>query len=458
MKKLVKHVTVVAVIVILAVTLFAACRSEETTTPAVGSNIPPANQNASTANNAPNTDRTAVNPAGPGEEATLNDGTTIVNNTMGVLFIEETGEFLMPSPTNDWAAANIDHFISYEELVRRAVAEGEVNWVTSGSRGPEAAAEFMALYPGITVNIINMGTSDALTRFPIEHAAGMFNMDVMRSADAEGIIYNEFKARGLMHSYFPYDILPFIQDPAFLLAGMPSYVVLNLIYYNYTLFPDGPPITSWWDLTRPEWYGLFIMQDWLTEIRYISAITTFVKYADLFAEDYERVFGSPIVLHPQSPTAAHEWMRRVLANNPIIDNSGSSMNRTIGRADQTIGFIGWGSSSGIRRNTDEGLHNAFAPTTPKLSQPNMNYVYIFDQAPNPHAAKLLARFLLGGQGESLGIGNADRNLEGSWVVRTDIPDHPNQAGLLSDMDLFVHDGEFVYRNSPQVLDFLLTIR
>ena len=411
-----------------------------------------------TTNNQPNTDRTATNPAGPGDDTVLEDGTVIVNNTMGVLFIEETGEFLWPNPTNDWAAANIDHHIPYEELVRRAIAEGEVNWVTSGSRGPEAAAEFMALYPGITVNIINMGTSDALTRFPIEHAAGMFNMDVMRSADAEGIIYNEFKARGLMHSYFPYDIVPLIQDPAFLLAGMPSYVVLNLLYYNYTLFPDGPPITSWWDLTRPEWYGLVIMQDWLTEIRYISAITTFVKYADLFAEDYERVFGRPIELHHHSPTAAHEWMRRVLANNPIIDNSGSSMNRTIGRADQTVGFIGWGSSSGIRRNTDEGLHNAFAPTTPKLSQPNMNYVYIFDQAPNPHAAKLLARFLLGGQGESLGIGNADRNLEGSWVVRTDIPDHPNQAGLLSDMDLFVHDGEFVYRNSPEVLDFLLTIR
>jgi ABC-type Fe3+ transport system substrate-binding protein len=88
----------------------------------------------------------------------------------------------------------------------------------------------------------------------------------------------------------------------------------------------------------------------------------------------------------------------------------------------------------------------------------MNYVYIFDQAPNPHAAKLLSRFLLGGQGDSLGIGNADRNLEGSWLVRRDIPDHPNQPANLSDLQLFVHDGEFVYRNSPEVLDFLLTVR
>jgi hypothetical protein len=71
---------------------------------------------------------------------------------------------------------------------------------------------------------------------------------------------------------------------------------------------------------------------------------------------------------------------------------------------------------------------------------------------------LLARYLLGGQGETLGIGNADRNLEGSWLVRKDIPMHPNAPAALSDLELFVHDGEFVYSNSPSVLDFLLTIR
>jgi len=447
MKRFVSKVVAIMAVSILTAVMFAACNSESYEPQAI---TQPAGNPPSEAATQP--------PSGSSDASEHEAEPTIVNDTLGVLFDAETGEFVMPNPSNDWAAANIDHFISYEELVRRALEEGEVNWVTSGSRGPEAAAEFMELYPGITVNIINMGTSDTLTRFPIEHAAGMFNLDIMRSADAEGIIYNEFKARGLMHSYFPYDILPYIYDPAFLMAGMPSYVVLNLIYYNYTFFPEGPPITSWWDLTLPEWYGRIIAQDPLTEVRYTSAITTFVKYADLFAEEYERIFGHPIELHPLSPTAAHEWMRRFFGNNIIIDNSGSSMNRTVGRSDQTEIFLGWGSSSGIRRNVDEGLHLANAMLTPRVSQPNMNYVYIFDQAPNPNAAKLLARFLLGGQGESLGIGNADRNLEGSWLVRTDIPANPNQPAPLSEFQLFVHDGEFVYRNSPEVLDFLLTIR
>jgi len=383
---------------------------------------------------------------------------TMVNDTLGVIYDASTNEFIWPTATTDWSAANIDHHMPYEEIVRLAMLEGEVNWVTSGSRGPDAAAEFMELYPGITVNIINMGSTDAMERFPREHAAGIFEMDVIRMADSEGVIYNEFKSRGLFHSYFPYDIVPHISDPSFLLAGMPSYTVLNLVYYNYTLFPEGTPISSWWDLTRPEWYGLVIAQDPLTNPRYLSALTTFVRYADEFAADYERVFGQPIELHPNSPTAAHEWMRRFFGNNVIIDNSGSSMNRTIGRDDQTEAFLGWGSSSGIRRNVDEGLHLAFAQLSPRISQPNTNFVYIFDQAPNPHAAKLLSRFLLGGQGDSLGIGNADRNLEGSWVVRNDIPDHPNQPGAIAEMNLFVHDGEFVYQNSPAVLDFLLTVR
>jgi|GEM_PF-416070 len=450
-----KHVQkAVSVIFIVAfIMMFSACNANESPTPAAYGMV--YNPAVAVPTPTPTTNDADADAQASSEAETTS---SLVNNGFGVLFDEETGTFVFPNPSNEWAAANIDHHIPYEELVRRALEEGEVNWVTSGSRGPDAAAEFMALYPGITVNIINMGTSDALTRFPIEHAAGMFNLDVMRSADAEGVIYNEFLARGLMHSYFPYDILPYIYNFDFLLAGMPSYVVLNLIYYNYTFFPDGPPVSSWWDLTRPEWYGRIIAQDPLTEVRYTSALTTFVKYADLFAEEYEAIFGRPIELHPQSPTAAHEWMRRFFANNIIIDNSGSSMNRTIGRSDQQEIFLGWGSSSGIRRNQDEGLHLAVAPLTPRASQPNMNFVYIFDQAPNPHAAKLLSRFLLGGQGESLGIGNADRNINGSWVVRTDIAPNPEQTASLDDFSLFVHDGEFVYRNSPEVLEFLLTIR
>ena len=380
------------------------------------------------------------------------------NPNLGVVFIPETGQFIMPGPSNQWAANYIDHYIPYEELVRRAMEEGAVNWATSGSRGPEAAAEFEALYPGISVNILNIGSGDVLERFPREHAAGIREIDVIRMADSEGVIYREFLANGLFHNYFPYDIVPHVYDPSFLRTGMPSYVSLNIIYYNYTMFPEGSPISSWWDLTLPEWYGRIIAQNPIVNPRYLSQFTTFLLYADEFAAEYERIFGRPIELSPNAPTAAHEWAIRFFANDPIWDSSGSSMNRTIGSPSQTQVFLGWGSSSGIRRNYEEGLHLAFANMTPALSQPNMNYVFIADGAPNPHAAMLLARYLVGGQGETLGLGTVDRNLEGSWLTRRDIPRHPNAPAALDELTLFVHDGEFVYYNSPAMFDFLITLQ
>ena len=380
------------------------------------------------------------------------------NHNLGVVFIPETGEFILPGPTNDWAAQYISHYIPYEELVRRAMEEGEVNWAASGSRAPGDAASFEALYPGITVNIHNIGTVEMLERFPREHAAGIRALDVIRMNDYEGVVYREFLAESLFHNYFPYDIVPHVYDPVFLTTGMPSHVTYNVIFYNYLQFPYEPPITSWWDLTKPQWESRIIAPNPITNPRYLAIFTTFVMYADEFATEYERVFGEPITLSPNAPTAAHEWAIRFFANDPIWSTSDAESNRTVGSADQDEIFLGWASSSGIRRNSEEGLHLAFGSMTPALAPPGMGMAFIMDEAPNPHAAMLLARFLVGGQGETLGIGTIDRNLEGSWLTRRDIERHPLAPAALDELLAFTHNAQFIYDNSPAVFDFLLTLQ
>ncbi|MCL2227039.1 MAG: extracellular solute-binding protein [Oscillospiraceae bacterium] len=354
-----------------------------------------------------------------------------------------------------WAERYIDNYLPFEVILERALQEGSVLWYSSSSRAPAVARSFMEQYPGIDVQIFHINTEAILERFPREHAAGIRNVDIIVMSDSEGVVYKEFVQRGLLHNYFPYDIVPHIYDPSFMDYSMPMYITLNVWFYNPTLFPDGSPISSWWDVTLPEWNGRVLAHHPLHSPRYLAQLVTLVRYADEMAADYERVFGRPIQLHPGSPTAGHEFIRRFLANNPIFITSSSEVHRTVGAHDQTTAFIGMGSSSGLRRIETEGLNLAIGDLTPALSAPDMDSVYIVNEAPNPHAAKLFARWLLG-EADGQGLGIEPFNVAGSWPTRRDIPIHPINPPL-SELTLFRHDGEFIYYNIFSVVDFILAL-
>jgi len=366
----------------------------------------------------------------------------------------------MPAPalapqlhrTTEWARENINDYLPYEEIVERALEEGRVVWYSNSSRSQEVADLFMARYPGIYVEVFNISTAELVERFYREYTAGIRSADVLHLADGDGTIYMEFIRNGLVHLYHPYDIVSYI-DPALLTTHMPMFIEFTALFYNTEYFPDGAPLTSWWELTTPEWQSRVITRHPLEHIGTAATFVAMIQNADEMAADYERIFGTALELSPGTPTAAHEFIRRFMENDPIFISSSGEIVRSTGRATEER-FVGFGSSGGLRfRETEDLPINIVTGMTPAVGIPAVSSLYITNEANHPHAAKLLVRFMT----DEVGEGFEPFGTLGGWPPRADVPMHPGNAPL-SEIRFWEQDKEFLYFNVMQMIDFLLTLQ
>jgi iron(III) transport system substrate-binding protein len=310
----------------------------------------------------------------------------------------------------------------------------------------------MERYPDILVEVFEISTADMIERFYREYTAGIRNVDMLHLADGDGTLWMEFVQRGMLHLYHPYDIVPYI-DPAFLTTTMPMFVEFTSWFYNTEYFPDGAPITSWWELTTPEWNARMLTRHPLEHINTLALFATMLLFEDEMAADYEAVFGTPITLSPGSDTAAHEFIRRFMANDPIFLSSSGEIVRSVGGATEDR-VIGLGASGGLRRQEDENLPiNIITYMTPSVGIPAISSLYIADEANNPNAAKLLVRFMTDYHGE----GFAPFGTLGGWPPRTDIPMHEGNIPLY-EINFWEQDKAFLYYNVLPIADFILAIQ
>ena len=360
-----------------------------------------------------------------------------------------------PVTPTSWAEQYLFVDRTVDELYELALQEGRVVWYSISSRSANIAESFMAQYPGIIVEVYDLRNNEMIERFGREYAAGIRNVDLLHLKDQDGTMWFEFVQTGMVHNYFPADIVATI-DQMYMNYAMPIYIELNQWFYNTEVFPDGPPITSWWDVTRPEWHGRVMLRDPLGDIDYLAQLTTIVKHSDEMAADYERVFGQPITLHTESPTAGHEFIRRLVANNPILTTSSGEIITAVGTPGQTNPPIGLAASSGLRRREERGYTLDIVNITPATGIPNLNVIYIADEAPNPNAARLLLRWIMG-EADGQGEGFQPFNTLGGWPVRSNTA--PVEGSMpLSDLTLWEHDVEFIYHNIHDVADFWLSLQ
>ena len=161
-----------------------------------------------------------------------------------------------------------------------------------------------------------------------------------------GSLYLDYVQKGKFHNYKPADIIKHI-DPKYCERAMPFYMELNEWFYNDEAYPDGPPITSWWDLTKPEWNGRVLLINPLDNHSHMCIYAGIVLNADAFADDYKRVFGEEITLHG-TENAGYELLKRLSANDVIFMNSGSEMVESVGTHEQTNPPVAFASSIKMR--------------------------------------------------------------------------------------------------------------
>lgn len=332
--------------------------------------------------------------------------------------------------------------------------DGKVVVYTISSRTAKIADAFMAEYPGMNVEVYDISSGTLKEKFLTEYEAGIRTVDIVHSKEQVGEYTYEVFGNGLLHNYQPASIFGNV-DPAYLTLT-PLMLELNLWFYNTEVY-DECPITSWWDLTTEAWRGKVVFQDAASNDAYCAPLTVMVQHADEMAADYEAVFGEPIVLADDEPTAAHAFIKRFLANDPIMAKGSDEVIEMVGTAGQENPPVGYSSSVKLR-GKDDGYMINYAPQQMSVSNgiPALNFLGIANEAPHPNGAKLFIKYWMGGE-DGKGAGYDPLVSLGSWSVR---PENSSAEGNipLADIPLWEVDFDYIYENIEEVRDYWIVHR
>jgi len=338
-----------------------------------------------------------------------------------------------------------------EALYQAAKTEGEVNIYSYSSRVFKFGKTFEEKYPGIKVNGFDMDSPEIVTKVLAEQAAKNYVADVIFLKDPATVIHELYEKK-LVFKYVPSDLADLIpaqyQEP--LLVHHAS--VDALIHNNAKM--SAPPISSLWDLTKPEWKGRVIFPDPQKLSEFVEVLATIVQHADEMAAEYQSVFGEAIKLSPGVENAGYEWILRLLNNDAIIQGSTNDVAKAVGLSSQDNPPVGFTAYSRLRdKEKDPNLNfDVMVDVAPVMGISTDVVVGIVNAAQHPNAAKLLIHWMMGNA--KGGEGYKPYYVLGNFPVRTDVPPPKGSKGL-SDLKLWKADPSYVWYNGQKVLDFWL---
>lgn len=339
-----------------------------------------------------------------------------------------------------------------EELYEKAKAEGAVTLYSISSRSAKVAEDFNAKYPGVVCTPFDISTNELLEKVTREHEAGVYNADVVHIKDVDGSLWMEYVREKLFYAYQPSDIMAHI-DKTFSATSTPLYIELIQLFYNSEANPDGAPVSSLWDLTKPEWTGRVLMQNPVNDLGWSAWATGFVleETATALEAEYEEVFGEPLTLSSGCENAGYEFLKRLYDNAPVFTSSSDEAAEAVGTRGQANPPIGFAASSKVRKNEDSDWVLAPVNLTPNTGIPAINTLYAVEGAKHSSAAKLLIRFMMGGT-DGTETGYSHFNTLGGWPVRDDIVAAEGSTPY-SEVNVAEFDPLQIYETIGDVTDF-----
>jgi iron(III) transport system substrate-binding protein len=191
-------------------------------------------------------------------------------------------------------------------------------------------------------------------------------------------------------------------------------------------------------------------------LTYLVYLTSFVQHAEDFQADYQREFGEALKPSPDSPTAVHELLRRLAANDVVIMANTDNTADAVGVPNQGgPGLLAWTVSSKFRNNKTRDWKLSPIAMLPAISSESVTNLYIVNEAPHPNAAKLLLRWM-SGEVDGKSEGFAPFNTIGGWSFRDDILPEAGSVPLDS-IKIYTNDPAYLYANVQDMRDFWLSL-
>lgn len=364
--------------------------------------------------------------------------------------------------------AEVDEYESMtdEELYELAKAEGgEINIYATSSKMLKNEEAFEEAFPGLDVVITDLDNDEVIEKIQIESETGNITGDVMQCKDAAGSIYYDFESLGYVEEFYPADITEKIDDRGILEYGYPLYASQSFWFYNTEAFPDGAPVSNWWEIIEKNEDGSQKFRLFTKEIgqeeAYLSLFASFIlnadqmeaAYKDLYGTDLEYTYdASAFNFEVPENNAGVEFLYRFTQLSMTFIGDGDELVLAVHNSTADDPALALASAGKIT-NRDESNYNIGWCTNlaPYTGLKNIEYMYVVSGCDNPAGARLFIRFATGGaDGESGGLKPFMK--EGNWPVRNDVVNDKNPVEDLADTGAIAPDLEGIYNMYYDVQD------
>lgn len=345
-----------------------------------------------------------------------------------------------------------------QDLYELAKAEGDPIIVYSEtSKVSKAVEAFLKAYPELKVEHYALTPSEIQEKVETEQQTKNVMADVLIVNDAAGTIYNEWYPDGYVQAYYPTEVVAHIPGEK-LGNALPLYEALNIWFYNTAQYPDGAPISNWWDIVEVDETGKQVFKIFCKNISgdtsYMSMYANMAVYSAELEAAYKAKYGkdleytydpNPVPVEPNN--AAFEFLYRLAQLEVGFIPDGDEIVQAV--AESTEPTVGIATANKLDQRDANSWPLAWVTQMePFASTSNPKNIYMVSQTKNPAGSRLLIHFLMGGQDGQNGALDVFARL-GTWFMRDDYADTANEIPL--------KDISIVELNTAEVYDTYLDI-
>lgn len=370
----------------------------------------------------------------------------------------ETGEEVYGPYWDEWSD------MTDAELYELAQKEGgQINVYATSSKMLKTEEGFEEMYPGLDLVVSDLDSDEVLSKAEIENSTNNITADVLQTKDVNGDVFFEYYSKGVIEPFYPRDICSHI-DEENLKFSFPLYASQAFWYYNTEAFPDGQPITSWWQIIEKNADGRQKYRLYTKEIgqetAYLSLFASFVTNADEMAKSYKDIYGTDLEYTYDSSSfpfevpannAGVEYLWRFTQAKIVFIGDGDELVLAVHNSTKDDPALCLASAGKIENREGSGYNiNWCTNLTPYTALLNTESMFVVKNCDSPAGARLFIRYVTGGaDGESGGFKPFTKT--GNWPLRDDITDKKNPVAL-KDLGARANNVDLIYDIYPDVQD------
>ena len=354
-----------------------------------------------------------------------------------------------------------------EQLYEKALTENTtINVYATSSKMLKEKELFEEAYPGLTLDVSDLDSDEVLNKAKTEKDTGNITGDVLQTKDVNGNVFYEWYHQGVIEPFYPRDICSHISEEN-LKFSFPLYASQAYWYYNTAAFPDGQPISSWWNIIEKnpdgsQKYRLFTKEIG-QETAYLSLFASFVAnadqmeqaYKDLYGQDLEYTYDGSVFSFPvPENNAGVEYMWRFTQCDMTFIGDGDELVQAVHNSTADDPALCLASAGKIENREESGYTIDWCKKlTPYTALLNTESLYVVSGTDSPAGARLFIRFVTGGV-DGQGGGLKPFTKTGNWPLRDDFEDKKNPA-TLEELGAIPNDLDDIYSIYLDVQDMWL---